>query len=142
MPRANGKHSEVEGNQRGQLLSASTINRIFATVSSFYEYLIISEQFTQRENPIQVVEDNATSRVSERHRPFMGRASHQRPMRRIVHLKTAQRLPRPMSEEKVTALVTSLTCERDRAMLWLMIQGGLRPGEVLNLHLEDIQYCR
>lgn len=142
VPRANGTLGEVAGNQRGQLLSASTINRIFATVSSFYEYLIISEQFTQRENPIQVVEDHVTARVTERHRPFMGPASHQRPMRRIVHLKTAQRLPRPMSEEQVTALVNSLTCARDRAMLWLMVQGGLRPGEVLNLHLEDIQYGR
>src|SRR5712692_6573488 len=49
----------------GQFLSASTINRIFATVSSFYEYLIISERFTQSENPIHVVEDHATARVSE-----------------------------------------------------------------------------
>lgn len=141
VPRANGKQGEAE-NQRGQLLSASTINRIFATISSFYEYLIVSEQFTQRENPIQVVEDHAAARVPDRHRPFMGPASHQRPMRRIVHLKTAQRLPRPMREEQVTALVNSLTCERDRAMFWLMVQGGLRPGEVLNLHLEDIQYGR
>ena len=27
-------------------------------------------------------------------------------------------------------------------MFLLMLQGGLRPGEVLNLHLEDIQYGR
>lgn len=44
--RANGKQGEAE-NQRGQSLSASTINRIFATISSFYEYLIVSEQFTR-----------------------------------------------------------------------------------------------
>ena len=31
---------------------------------------------------------------------------------------------------------------RDRAMFLLMLQGGLRPGEVLNLHLEDIEYGR
>jgi len=131
-----------QGNESGQFLSAPTINRIFATVSSFYEYLIISEQFTQRENPIHMVEDHATARVSERHRPFMGHASRQRPMRRIVHVKTAERLPRPMTEEQITALLHSLTCGRDRAMLWLMLQGGLRPGEVLNLHLDDIQYGR
>ena len=52
-------------------LSPSTINRIFAAVSSFYEYLILSGQFTQRENPIQQVDDPALARVSGRHRPFL-----------------------------------------------------------------------
>src|ERR1700730_4719562 len=37
-------------------LSAPTINRIFAAVSSFYEYLILSSQFTSGENPIQRVD--------------------------------------------------------------------------------------
>lgn len=31
---------------------------------------------------------------------------------------------------------------RDRALLELMHEGGLRPGEVLGLHLEDISYGR
>ena len=136
------KQSETQANSPSQFLSAPTINRIFATISSFYEYLILSGQFGQRENPIHVVEDHATARVSDRHRPFMGRASHQRPVRRTVHVKTAQRLPRPMSKEQTTALLSSLTFWRDRAMFWLMLQGGLRPGEVLNLQFEDIQYGR
>src|SRR5260370_31038889 len=53
-------------------LSAATINRIFAAVSSVYEYLIVSGQCTERENPIQLVDDPALARVSERHRLFMG----------------------------------------------------------------------
>jgi site-specific recombinase XerD len=38
----------------GTQLSAPTINRILAAVSSFYEYLILSEQLAGRENPIQI----------------------------------------------------------------------------------------
>src|SRR5712691_1107977 len=38
-------------------LSPATLNRIFAAVSSFYEYLILSDQFTARENPIQKVDE-------------------------------------------------------------------------------------
>src|SRR6266700_980038 len=53
-------------------LSPATINRILATVSSFYEYLIVTEVFPGRENPIQKVDDPALARISERHRPFMG----------------------------------------------------------------------
>lgn len=123
-------------------LSATTINRIFAAVSSFYEYLIISGRLDDQEHPLLKVNDPAGARVSERHRPFLGRASRQHPVRRVVRVKTVQRVPRPLSEEHVQQLLGSLGSWRDRAMLWLMLQGGLRPGEVLNLHLEDIQYGR
>jgi integrase len=131
----------VEGNSTTRL-SATTINRIFAAVSSFYEYLILSGQFTHRENPIQRVDDPALARVSARHQPFLGRASRQRPIRRAVRIKTVQRLPRPMDDEQIAALLSSLKLRRDKAMILLMLHGGLRPGEVLNLHLEDLQYGR
>ncbi len=123
-------------------LAATSVNRILAAVSSFYEYLILSGQLATRENPIQKVDDPVTAHVAERHRPFMGHASQQRPIRRVVRVKTVSRLPRPMSQEQITALLGSLRLFRDKAMLLLMLQGGLRPSEVLNLHLEDIQYGR
>lgn len=123
-------------------LSPATINRIFAAVSSFYEFLIVSDQFPYPENPIVKVDDPAYARVSDRHRPFMGRASKQRPVRRTVHVKTVQPVPRPMTDEQVSQLLASLRLKRDKAMLLLMLHGGLRPGEVLNLHLEDVSYAR
>ncbi len=126
----------------GTRLSPVSINRIFAAISSFYEYLILSGHFTQRENPMQHVDDPALARVSERHRPFLGPASKQRPIRRAVHVKTVQHLPRPMEDDHVNKLLESLRLKRDRAMILLMLHGGLRPGEVLNLHLEDLQYGR
>ena len=55
-------------------LAASTVNRILAAVSSFYEYVILAGLF-ERLNPIEKRPDPALARVSERHRPFMGRAS-------------------------------------------------------------------
>jgi integrase len=42
----------------------------------------------------------------------------------------------------VTALLGVLRCLRDRAIVLLMLQGGLRPGEVLALRLEDVAYGR
>jgi integrase len=123
-------------------LSPATINRVFAAVSSFYEYLILLGEFTVRENPIQKVDDSAFARVSERHRPFMGGVSRQRPIRRAVRVKTVERIPRPMDDDQIDKLLASLRCKRDKAMLLLMLHGGLRPGEVLSLHLEDIHYGR
>src|SRR5258708_1879920 len=123
-------------------LSPATMNRTFAAVSSFYEYLILAGHFTDRENPIQKVPDPALARVPQRHRPFMGYASRQKPMRRAVHVKTVRRVPRPMDDEQVRQLLESLSLKRDKAMVLLMLHGGLRPGEVLTLQLGDLQYGR
>lgn len=122
-------------------LAASTVNRILAAVSSFYEYVIMAGMFG-RLNPIEKRPDPAMQRVSERHRPFMGGASRQRPVRRAVRVKTVQRVPRPLSEAQVAALLAQLRRKRDLAIVLLMLQGGLRPGEVLGLHLEDLAYGR
>jgi integrase len=122
-------------------LAATTVNRILAAVSSFYEYLILAGRLDAA-NPIEKRPDPALARVSERHQPFMGRASRQRPVRRAVRVKTVQRVPRPLDEDQVTALLGVLRCLRDRAIVLLMLQGGLRPGEVLGLRLEDIAYGR
>lgn len=123
-------------------LAPASVNRALAAVSSFYEYLILSGKLADAENPIRKRPDPAYARVSERHRPFMGKASRQRPVRRSVGMKAVLRVPRPMSDEQVERFFASLRRLRDRAAFLLMLQGGLRPGEVLNLRLEDIQYGR
>ena len=122
-------------------LAPPTINRILAAVSSFYEYAMLTDQFN-RSNPIEKRPDPALQRVSERHRPFMDGASRQRPVRRHVRVKTVQRLPRPLSDEHIAALLDALRCQRDLALVRLMLDGGLRPGEALGLRLEDIAYGR
>ncbi|WP_250003732.1 hypothetical protein [Actinoplanes sp. M2I2] len=95
-------------------LAATTVNRILAAVSSFYEYLILAGRLDTA-NPIEKRPDPALARVSERHQPFMGRASRQRPVRRAVRVKTVQRVPRPLDEDQVIALLGVLRCLRDRA---------------------------
>ena len=122
-------------------LSPATINRILATVSSFYEYLRVDGQFAGH-NPILVRPDPALARVPERHVPFIGRASRQRPVSRAVRVKVVQRLPRPLDDDQTEALLGSMRRERDRSMVLLMLDGGLRPGEVLNLQLDDVSYGR
>src|SRR5438128_3047820 len=128
------------GEAPGRRLSASTVNRILAGVASFYEWAIAAQIYARAESPIQMREDPALARVAERHQPFMGRASRQRPVRRVVAVKQPLRLPRPMAPADVEALLGSLTRLRDLAISVLMRHGGLRPGEVLSLHLEDVAY--
>src|SRR5215471_16833680 len=68
----------------------------------------------------------------------MGVASRQRPVRRAVRVKTVVRLLRPLSDDQVSSLLGSLRCWRDRALMLLVLHEGLRPGEALSLHLEDV----
>jgi integrase len=124
----------------GRVLSAKTCNRVMAAVSSFYEFLIASEAYAGRDNPIVKVADQAAARVPGRYRPPLDNASPQRPVRRVLRVKTVEALPRPMTAEIYGALLGELRTRRDRALLEVMWEGGLRPGEVLGLQLEDISY--
>ena len=122
----------------GRSLSPKTCNRVMAAVSSFYEFLIASEGYAGRDNPIVKVADQAAARVPGRYRPPLGNASPQRPVRRVLRVKTVEALPRPMTAKIYAALLGELRTRRDRALLEVMREGGLRPGEVLGLQLEDI----
>jgi integrase len=124
----------------GRVLSAKTCNRVMAAVSSFYEFLIASEAYAGRDNPIVKVADQAAARVPGRYRPPLDNASRQQPVRRVLRVKTVEALPRPMAAEVYDALLGELRTRRDRALLEVMWEGGLRPGEVLGLRLEDISY--
>jgi integrase len=122
-------------------LSAATVNRVLTAVSGFYDWAITTDLFVGA-NPIARRPDPAWARVSDRHQPFVGQASRQQPQRRVLKVRSPQRLPRPMSQEQLDLLFAELVCLRDRAMLLLMLHGGLRPGEVLSMHLDDVAYGR
>jgi integrase/recombinase XerD len=123
------------------VLSPATVNRALAAVSSFYEWAILAAQFGGP-NPIVRVMDRALVRVTDRHRPFLAGISREPTTRRALQVKTVRRLPRPLDEGRVTALLGALRGRRDLALARLMLDGGLRPGEALGLHLDDIAYGR
>ncbi|MFF7145840.1 tyrosine-type recombinase/integrase [Streptomyces nodosus] len=123
----------------GSLLAPATVNRILAAVSSFYDWAVVAEEY-DGDSPMQMRLDPALARVPGRHQPFMGRASRQQPMRRTVTVKQPRRLPRPVDEAVLEQFIGSLKRLRDLAVFLLMLDGGLRPGEVLSLHLDDISY--
>jgi len=88
----------------GRVLSAKTCNRVLGAVSSFYEFLIASEKYAGRDNPIVKVADQAAAR----YRPPLDNAARQRPVRRVLRVKTVEALPRPMTSETYAALLGAL----------------------------------
>ncbi len=128
--------------ERGRLLAPASVQRNLAATSSFFEWAIAAEAYGGVDNPMTKRADDAARRVPERHGPFTGSASRQQPVRRTVRVRLPMRLPRPLSPGDVDALLASMKTMRDRAVFLLMLDGGLRPGEVLCLQLEDVAYGR
>ncbi len=122
-------------------LSPATVNRALAAVSSFYDWAILAGRFDGF-NPIARVADRALVRAADRHRPFLAGISPEPATRRALQVKTVRRLPRPLDVDQVAALLGALRCRRDLALVRLMLDGGLRPGEALGLHLDDLAYGR
>ncbi|MGN9779725.1 hypothetical protein ACTMS0_28835 [Micromonospora sp. H33] len=91
----------------------------------------VVERYGGGNNPIVTVADQAAARVPGRPRAPLMTSRPQRPVRRALRVKTVEALPRPMSAETYAALLGVLRTRRDRALLELMWEGGLRPGEAL-----------
>lgn len=111
-------------------LSPTSINRAMAAISSFFDHLALSDLAGVDTNPLATTQELARGGIARRR------------ARGARRLKRVERIPRPMSREQVATLIEAIDRPRDRAMILLMLQGGLRPGELLNLQLDDIEYGR
>lgn len=124
-----------------RFLAPKTINRILAAISSFYDYLITAGYFS-RANPLEKIPAPLARASVARHRSFLAGIHRQTPKRRRIAVRTVERIPRVLEKHQVSALLDALRSSRDLALIRLMLDGGLRPGEVLSLHLEDVAYGR
>jgi site-specific recombinase XerD len=105
-------------------LSARTIARRLSSISGFYAYLV-----ARGDTPV------ASSPVPR------GLSTRRRGGRRtqVPLVRVPRTLPKILSPAEVTALLGALRTDRDRAMVYAMVLGGLRRCEVLGLRLGDVQ---
>jgi integrase len=106
-------------------MSAATIKRRLAAVSSLYGYLVTRGDVGVSSNPVP--------------RGLPTRKSRHRGERGLPLIRGVRRLPRILEPGDVEALMRSLRTARDRAMVQAMVLGGLRRCEVLALRLEDLR---
>lgn len=136
-----GRHPAGTAQAADSRLAPASVNRALACVSSFYDWALLAG-CTSGTNPIVKVEARAVLRSVDRHRPFLQGIASGAPLRQALAVKMVRRVPRPLSDEQVATIVTLLRCRRDVALVRLMLDGGLRPGEALALKLEDVAYGR
>ncbi|NWJ47694.1 MAG: tyrosine-type recombinase/integrase [Chloroflexi bacterium] len=113
--------------------SESTINTIVAVVSAFYDYqqrrgfatdlaLYRSQSFPQR-----------------RYKDFLYHISKSKPVTtRLIKLKVPKRLPKTLTNAQVQQLLEACHNLRDRYLVSLLYQTGMRVGQALGLRHSDI----
>lgn len=110
----------------------STVNRHLAAVFGFYDF--------HARNGVTLVESLVAWRRVPRgsFKPFLHHVTKGRPIpTRPVKLKVPRRLPATLSVEEVTVLLGACGHLRDRFLLALLAETGIRIGQALGLRHED-----
>jgi site-specific recombinase XerD len=115
----------------------ATMNRRIAAVRGLFEYAVIAGVVVSSPVPAP----RRTSGLRAR-RGLLGhvRVRHPRPGGRLV--REDRRLPESLDLAEVEAFLSDLGTHRDRAMVLVMLLGGLRAAEVRGLLLADVDMGR
>jgi integrase/recombinase XerD len=119
-------------------LSAATVNRKLSALSSFFEFhqrhgADVGELLT-RWRP--------GARSGGSWQPLLAHLGSRPERQRVVGLRTERRIPRALDDAEVDRLLTACDTLRDRLLLTLLREAGLRIGEALGLRHEDIDARR
>ena len=119
--------------KEGPIRSNSTVNIIVGTVLSFYEYLASNKQ----------IEDPSFYRYQRVNTPYVSFLSelmhHELYYKRSILMKpTVPKVIHPVTRAQYAELIKYCTSRRDRLLLALLFEGGLRLSEALGIHLSDL----
>ena len=123
-----------DANVRRQLMrGAATINVMLAAVAAFYEYherlgAVVASPALQRERALPLP-----------YKSFFHHLRKRVDRERTVKLRAPKRLPVTLSTEQVQRLVSACFRARDRFLVCLLYETGMRIGQALGLRHEDIR---
>lgn len=111
-------------------LSSRTVKRRLTAISGFYEYLRVCGDTPLKANPVP---RGLTARGT-----LWGNRLKNNALTPLI--RVPQTLPRPLDSEEISNFLNSLSTHRDKAIVLLMLLGGLRKSEALGLALEDVDF--
>lgn len=133
----NGHRSNIILLSGAPTRSAETINVYLSTVYAFYDYLARHEEYSLR------LSEKLTRAVSASSRGFKDFLYHINKSRqietRIIKLKASKRRIKTVKKSDIVLVLSVCHTSRDRFLVQLLWESGLRIGEALALWIEDIE---
>lgn len=118
-------------------LSENTINAAIDRVSSFYWWLKKSGKIAESPVKYQTVRISQARRERELLTHTRRSASVEK---NILKSKELKRKVKTVTDKEFKKLLSSVQTIRDKLILLLLKEGGLRKGELLGIKLEDIEF--
>ena len=115
-------------------VAPATLNRRIASVRGLFEHMVTVGD--REENPVPAARRSSGWRAPSH--GMLGHVSSGRARRGGRLVRQPQRLPESLDVVDVRAFLADLETHRDRAILLVMVFGGLRAGEVRSLRLRDV----
>lgn len=111
----------------------ATIDQILGAVHSFYQFHMRMK--TIPELPLYQL----SMPYRRQYKPFLHGIVKAKPeQKRVVSTRREQRLPKTLNVEQVEVLIATCSHTRDKFLLTLLFQTGMRIGQVLGLKHEDL----
>jgi integrase/recombinase XerD len=116
---------------------ASTVNRKLAAVASFY--LFHSRHGAKAGEVLRGMQAPGRGYAGTAFRPFLHHVTRKNPRPRLAVKVTAPRpLPRVLTAAEAQAILDACSHLRDRLLLGMLLDTGIRIGEALGMRHEDI----
>lgn len=114
---------------------ANTVNIIFSTILSFYDFLMRHEDYSVQ------LSERLKKQILGSRRGFKDFLYHINKNKeydaKILKVKVPKKQPQTLSKEQVEKLIEACSNIRDKFLLHLLWESGFRIGECLSLWLED-----
>jgi integrase/recombinase XerD len=127
-------HPEVICLQQQQAKrTEATINAIITSVCMLYDY-------QERLGIVQSIPIyNSQLQSSRRYKSFLHHINKSKPIRnKLIKLKEPKRIPKTITQEQVGQLINACDRIRDKFLVALLYESGMRIGQALGLRHEDI----
>ncbi|MCU4930063.1 site-specific integrase [Bacillus cereus] len=113
-----------------------TVNLTITAVTNFYDYLFRNEEF--QNDIIQKLMKQVFTGGRTRYKDFLYHVNKGRPSNRnILKVKEPRKRIQVLTKDDVQKIIESTTNIRDRLLIQVLFETGLRIGEVLSLFIED-----
>lgn len=110
----------------------TTINSILAALASFYRYY---SQIGKTDIQLTCYKNNHR----KAYKSLLHHITKSKPSKqRVIKLKTVKTVPKTLEHEQVEALLAACVSHRDRFLVSLLYETGMRIGQALSLYHKDV----